>query len=84
MCSVRHGQLQQEDGKAKLFASCPFAQNGTPAVLGDRVWNVVAAGIASAPIAMSRIDAKPQDLPLASTSFLPNSKRGPPSISRQS
>ena len=81
MCSVRHGQLQQEDGKAKLFASCPFAQNGTPAVLGKGVGNVVAVGIVSAPTDTSRIGAKPQDLGLASTSFLPNSKRGPPSIS---
>jgi len=81
MCSIRRGRSQREDGKAKLIAFCPFAGRATPAVPGQRVGNVVAASSVSAPIAANSVDAKPQVFALASTSFLANSKRGPPSVS---
>ena len=84
MCAMRHGHAKQDDGKAKLFAYCPFAGKGTPAVPAQRVGHVIAASSASAFRATSSIDAKPQVLALASISFLPNSKRGPPSISFRS
>jgi len=81
MCSVRHGQAKQEDGNAKLFAYCPFAGKGTPAFPGPRVGNPVAANSVVAPVAASNLDAKAAAFVFASTSFLPNSKRGPPSSS---
>jgi len=81
MCAMRHGRAKQEDGNAKLFAYCPFAGKGTPAVPGQRVGNPVAANSVVAPLAASNLDAKAPAFVFASTSFLPNSKRGPPSIS---
>ena len=84
MCAMRHVHAKQEDGKGKLFAYCPFDGKGTPAVAGQRVGHVVAASFVSAFIATSSVAAKPQVLTLASTAFLPNSKRGPPSVSLHS
>jgi len=84
MCAMRHGRAEKEDGKAKLFAYCPFVGKGTPAVPGQRVGTVVAANVVSAPVASCSAAAKAQVLVLASIFFLSNSKRGPPSISFQS
>jgi len=81
MCSMRRGQGKHEDGKANLLAYCPFAGKGTPAVPGQRVGNLVAASVVSTPVAASSFDAKPPVFALSSTSFLANSKRGPPSVS---
>ena len=81
MCAMRHGRAKQEDGNAKLFAYCPFAGKGTPAVPGQRFGNVVEANSVVAPLAASNLDAKSPAFVFASTSFLPNSKRGPPFIS---
>jgi hypothetical protein len=80
MCAMRHGHAKPEDGKAKLIAVCPFAGKGTPAVPGQRAGNVVAASSVSAPIVAGSVAAKPQRFALASTSFLANAKRGPPSV----
>jgi hypothetical protein len=81
MCAMRHGRAKQEDGNAKLLAYCPFAGKATPAVPGQRVGNGVEANSVVAPLAASNLDAKAPAFGFASTSFLPNSKRGPPSSS---
>jgi len=81
MCAMRHGRAKQEEGNTKLFAYCPFAGKGTPAVPGQRVGNVVEANSAVAPLAASSLGAKAPAFVFASTPFLPNSKRGPPSSS---
>ena len=84
LCSVRRTQGKQEDAKAKLFAYCPFAGKGTLAVPGQRVGNVVEANSVFAPLAASDLVAKALASTFASTFFLPNSKRGPPSTSFRS
>jgi hypothetical protein len=84
LCSVRRGQAKQDDGKTKLIALCPFAGKEALAVPGRRVGNVVAAGFASVPVVANSAEAAPQVFALASTSFLANSKRGPPSVFLQS
>jgi len=81
MCAMRHGHAKPEEGKAKLFAYCPFAAKGTPAVPSQRAGNVVAASSVSSPILAGGVAAKPQRFALVSTSFLANAKRGPPRFS---
>ena len=81
MCSVRRGNAeQQQDGKIKLSALCPFAGKTTLAVTAQRMGIAVGASCTSTPIRASRVHARSQVLVLASTGYLENSKRGPPSV----
>jgi len=84
MCAMRQGHAKQEDGNAKLFAYCPFAGKGTPAVPGQRLGNIVEPSSVFAPLAASNLDGKAPAFVFAPASFLPNSKRGPPSVSPRS
>lgn len=84
MCSVQRGRTkQQEDGKAKLSALCPFAGKATLAVAGQRTGIAAGTNSASTPVPANRVNPRPQVLVLASTGYYENSKRGPPSVSPQ-